>query len=572
MSSYTNVFGGSTVQPSQVSLTRLDLDTATTTLYWPTQYVDTPNIVSRIIDVYPDEDGRILILPSALFVSVGQDVLINNPSGFDFILQNSAGTPLDTIEAGNIVYFYLTSNSTAAGTWRVIPFGGGVAAVTSVGVDVPDAVDEENFIVTVSDPESTPVITFAFDGDISSLINFNAETGIACRTAKETWELRAIFPADNSNLTVVNGDGVDGDIEIDLATTVGITPGQNPVTSMRVGNILISANTIVSSDTNGHINLTPNGTGQVKVNKDLALTTASKLRFYNAANTHYLTLSGSSLTYDLDLVLPATAPTVGQVIQYASANTLGWATVSTVTGGATTDNAIARYDGTGGVLQNSGITISDTNALVSPGSITSNTSLIVGNSTITTTTISNSAGPILLEPAVGINKYVEARGDVVVGATGTSGHTLYLSNGAYTFGLTAPVLGSSLAFVMPANDGAPNTLLQTNGFENLSFTTATVAGISSAWGRFGVAGGATNLVTSDNVNSVTYTGAGIFTVAFTTSLGNTNYNVTMAYENATNCNLSYLTLSATGFVIHAKDGAGAAMDPTGISFTVHHKA
>lgn len=602
MSSYTNVFGGSPVQASQVSLTRLDLDTAITTLYWPTQYVDKDNIVSRIIDVYPDENGRIVKLPDATFVSVGQDVLINNPSASSFILQNGAGTELDTIESGNIIYFYLTDNSTAAGTWRIIPFGGGVAAVTSVGVDVPDATDAANFLVTVDNPESTPVINFTFTGDLAELIGFEASTGIAVRTAKESWELRSIAAAANGNVTVTNGSGVGGNITLDLATTVGITPGQNPVTSMRVGNITISANTIVSNDANGSINLTPNGTGEIKANKDLSLTTASKLKFYNAANSNYLTISGSSLTYNLDLVLPATAPSVGQVLQYASANTLGWATVSTVTGGATTDNAIARYDGAGGVLQNSGVTISDSNALVSPGSITSNTSLIVGNTTITSTAFSNNAGPISLAPAVGINRYVEVVGDLVIGETGSTDRTLYLSNGTYTVGLTAPVLAAAFLLTLPASDGLDNALLQTNGAGALSFTDLSADGTSgqvadAAATLLGASGsgvrpvvpkymqahpgitkargrvtGATGVVISQyNVNgNANRTGTGVYEITLLTQFADANYDIQISIENATCLLYRYSNVTTAGFTIRVfqLDGTTPA-DPTSFSFSAH---
>lgn len=92
-----------------------------------------------------------------------------------------------------------------------------------------------------------------------------------------------------------------------------------------IGNIQISGNTIISTDTNGNINLTPDGAGD-------------------------LVLDG--------LNWPQTDGTLNQALTTDGAGQLGWSTVSTVTT-PTTDNAIARFDGTGGALQNSAVTIAD---------------------------------------------------------------------------------------------------------------------------------------------------------------------------------------------------------------------
>lgn len=95
------------------------------------------------------------------------------------------------------------------------------------------------------------------------------------------------------------------------------------INQANIGNIQISGNTIISTDTNGNINLTPDGTG------DLVL-------------------------YGLNW--PQSDGTNGQAITTDGAGQLGWSTVSTVTT-PTTDKAIARFNGTGGALQNSDISI-----------------------------------------------------------------------------------------------------------------------------------------------------------------------------------------------------------------------
>ena len=50
------------------------------------------------------------------------------------------------------------------------------------------------------------------------------------------------------------------------------------------------------------------------------------------------------------------------------------AVVATKSAATSTDNAVARFDSTAGDIQNSGVTISDTNDLTVPGDITSGTS------------------------------------------------------------------------------------------------------------------------------------------------------------------------------------------------------
>ena len=56
--------------------------------------------------------------------------------------------------------------------------------------------------------------------------------------------------------------------DINAGTVDGVTIGTNSVcTDLRVDNIKIDGNTIISTDTNGNIDLTPNGTGEVNISK-----------------------------------------------------------------------------------------------------------------------------------------------------------------------------------------------------------------------------------------------------------------------------------------------------------------
>lgn len=61
----------------------------------------------------------------------------------------------------------------------------------------------------------TDIVTW--DADLDAIAALSS-TGIAVRTAANTWNLRSIATADSSHITVSNGDGVAGNPTVDLAT------------------------------------------------------------------------------------------------------------------------------------------------------------------------------------------------------------------------------------------------------------------------------------------------------------------------------------------------------------------
>jgi len=67
------------------------------------------------------------------------------------------------------------------------------------------------------------------------------------------------------------------EVNIDSGAIDGVTIGTNSaVTDLRVDNIKVDGNTISSTDSNGHVNLSPNGTGNVNANTDLVQITATE--------------------------------------------------------------------------------------------------------------------------------------------------------------------------------------------------------------------------------------------------------------------------------------------------------
>jgi len=124
--SYTQVFGGNTIYPSDVSYLALTL-TANITLEWPLEASTGNNVVARILDV-TSNGAYSISMPDATQAGVGQTVLFNNVAATTFTVKSYTGTTLISIPSGTQWELYLTDNTTATGTWRAFQFG---AATTS---------------------------------------------------------------------------------------------------------------------------------------------------------------------------------------------------------------------------------------------------------------------------------------------------------------------------------------------------------------------------------------------------------------------------------------------------------
>ena len=122
---FTEVFGGSTIYPSDVSYLALALN-ADTTLDWPLESNTSLNPAARIIDVTPSGVYSIT-MPPADETGVGQTILFNNLGPQTVTVKNSLGATLISMGQGEQWQIYLTDNTTAAGSWRVFRYGAATA-------------------------------------------------------------------------------------------------------------------------------------------------------------------------------------------------------------------------------------------------------------------------------------------------------------------------------------------------------------------------------------------------------------------------------------------------------------
>lgn len=113
-----------------------------------------------------------------------------------------------------------------------------------------------------------------------------------------------------------------GDYEINgtsvlNATTLGSGVVNSSLTSvgtlgsLQVDNINVNGNVIASTNSNGDIDLDPNGTGFVRI------LGSAPLRFFDADNSNYAALTvPTSITSDYTLTLPSLGGSLNEVIQY----------------------------------------------------------------------------------------------------------------------------------------------------------------------------------------------------------------------------------------------------------------
>jgi len=131
MTVFTNIFGGDNIAPSSVSYASVTLSTASTQYYWPLETSANNDLIATIMDVTSNAAGYILKLGPANEISNGQTILFNNPGANSFIVQNYAGTQILNVSPGTTWQIYLTSNTTAAGTWRAFQYGASVSSANA---------------------------------------------------------------------------------------------------------------------------------------------------------------------------------------------------------------------------------------------------------------------------------------------------------------------------------------------------------------------------------------------------------------------------------------------------------
>jgi hypothetical protein len=225
--SFTQIFGGTTIYPADVSYLALAL-TEDTTLNWPVGAGAGDSVVARIIDITPTGPFTVT-LPDATAVSVGQTILFNNLGPNIVTIDTAAGNAILSIGAGEQWQCYLIDNTTAAGVWRTFRYGAAVAqaqaaalagaGLVASGSELAQNYEVIDFSITpynLTAPDRARV--FVWGGGLGTL---NLPTAVA---AGDGWFVQ-VRNGGQGDLTI----DPSGSELINAASTLRLQPGDSAV-------------------------------------------------------------------------------------------------------------------------------------------------------------------------------------------------------------------------------------------------------------------------------------------------------------------------------------------------------
>ena len=219
--SYTDVFGGELLFPSQLSYllitTAVDIQ-----LQWPReQQIEGNNIVADFLDIDATAASVNIRMPDARNTSTGNKTTINNVGANDFDVVDSTGGPIQTVMPGLQWVLVLTDNSTEAGTWSTFQLGATVSqasAAALAGAGIKSITNTLNQKID-SDVEALSPITVV-EGDRAKCLIWTGGAGQADLpdpgVVLDDWFFM-IRNSGTGTLTVVPPSGlIDGSSEITI--------------------------------------------------------------------------------------------------------------------------------------------------------------------------------------------------------------------------------------------------------------------------------------------------------------------------------------------------------------------
>jgi len=133
VTSFTEVFGGSVVSPTDVEYAKYTISTSIT-LSWPFEADPGTYLAAGIVDIVAMSAGLSVTMPSALIVSVGQGVLFRNAGGNLISILDNAGNVITTIASGQAWFVWITDNTTAGGMWGATQFGAATSTANAASL------------------------------------------------------------------------------------------------------------------------------------------------------------------------------------------------------------------------------------------------------------------------------------------------------------------------------------------------------------------------------------------------------------------------------------------------------
>jgi hypothetical protein len=138
---FNDVFGGSSIYPSDATYIALDLS-ADAVLNWPIeQQIGGPLIVADIMDIQASVPGLSIFFPDARTATQGFTALFNNIGAEVIQIRNATGGVIATIAPGSAWQLYLTDNTVEAGVWRSFQYGASVSVINAAALAGPGLIN-----------------------------------------------------------------------------------------------------------------------------------------------------------------------------------------------------------------------------------------------------------------------------------------------------------------------------------------------------------------------------------------------------------------------------------------------
>lgn len=227
MTTFTDVFGGDTVPPSDYSYVRHTI-AANEQLVWPSQFDGSGLLIADILELDVTVAGCVVTLPQASSVSVGVDVLVRNIGAESVDIVDFASGAVTTIAAGVSKFVYVTDNSTEAGVWSVFTFGTGTssadaAALAGYGLRawMGQLITDHQYI------EKNASYTVV-ESDRGKLINIVAGSVTMDLPQASVAEAGFFVMFRNNSAGTVTIDGFDAEL-VDNGLTLQLMPGESTI-------------------------------------------------------------------------------------------------------------------------------------------------------------------------------------------------------------------------------------------------------------------------------------------------------------------------------------------------------
>jgi hypothetical protein len=227
MTTYTDVFGGANIYPSEVDYSALAL-AVNTTLSWPEETSTSTNLATKIMDVTPASSGLSVTLPAANKTGPGQTILFNNKGAQTFTVRRADGVQVASIPSGTLWQVYLTDNSTVAGIWNVLQYGASISQANASALAGTGIVAVGTLL-----SQSVPITTFnssytAGINDRARMFVWNGAAGtLTLPTATDVGNNWFCYLRNSGSGAVVADP--TGTILIDGSATLSFQPGESAI-------------------------------------------------------------------------------------------------------------------------------------------------------------------------------------------------------------------------------------------------------------------------------------------------------------------------------------------------------